>query len=57
MLKEHSYKEAAIELEISVNTVKTLLKAGVKGLRLLLKEKQDSLLFWYMQIRFKNESI
>lgn len=57
MLKEHSYKEAAIELEISVNTVKTLLKAGVKGLRSLLKEKQDSLLFWYMQIRYKNESI
>lgn len=56
MLKELTYKETATALGISVNTVKTLLKAGVKELRTMLKDKQNYLFFWYMQIRFKNEA-
>ena len=41
MLKECMYKEAAEELGVSINTVKTLLKAGIKELRVLLKDQQE----------------
>lgn len=47
MLQEKMYKEAADELGVSINTVKTLLKQGMKELRESLKDKQDYLLFLY----------
>lgn len=50
MLNEYSYKQTAEALGISVNTVKTLLKTGVKELRSLLKDKQEYLLLWYIYI-------
>lgn len=41
MIRDQMYKDAAEELGVSVNTVKTLLKQGVKELRLILQDKQD----------------
>ena len=40
MLQEKMYKEAAEELGVSVNTVKTLLKQGMRELRELLKTER-----------------
>ncbi|WP_240388169.1 RNA polymerase sigma factor [Butyricimonas synergistica] len=40
MLRGRMYKEAAEELGVSLNTVKTLLKIGLKELRVLLKEQR-----------------
>ena len=54
MLKEKSYKEAAAELGVSVNTIKTLLKQGVKELRANLKDKQDGLLLLYFRCICRN---
>ena len=46
MCQGHTYQEAADELQVSVNTVKTLLKAGMKELRSELQEyKKIFLLF------------
>lgn len=45
MLHEKTYKDAAEQLGVSVNTVKTLLRQGMKDLRLHLKDKQK-LLLW-----------
>ena len=43
------YKEAAEELEVSVNTIKTLLSTGLKQLR---QQFPDSLLLLFMVKRF-----
>ena len=40
-LKKMKYKEAADELNISVNTIKTLLRNGMKHLREVFKDKED----------------
>ena len=46
MCQGHSYQETADELEVSINTVKTLLKAGMRELRSELEEyKKMFLLF------------
>ena len=46
MCQGHSYQETANELEVSINTVKTLLKAGMRELRSELEEyKKMFLLF------------
>ena len=42
------YKEAAEELGVSVNTVKTLLKQGMRELRELLKDKQELIFYFYL---------
>lgn len=44
VLHEKMYKEAAEELGVSVNTVKTLLRQGMKELRERFKDKQELLL-------------
>ena len=44
------YKEAAEELEISVNTVKSQLRKGIKKLKENLLKHQDLLLFWLMRM-------
>ena len=54
MLGGRMYKEAADELGVSVNTVKTLLKAGIKELRVLLKDQRGILLLFV--IRFTKVS-
>lgn len=51
MLEDKMYKEAASELGVSVNTVKTLLKQGMKVLKVELKDKQEYLLFLYIRAR------
>ncbi|MEG0795423.1 MAG: sigma-70 family RNA polymerase sigma factor [Odoribacter sp.] len=56
MLKDQMYKEAAEELGVSVNTVKTLLKQGIKELREMLKDKQDFIFFLYLRKEFENQS-
>lgn len=48
MLQEKMYKEAAEELGVSVNTVKTLLKQGMRELRELLKDKQELIFYFYL---------
>ncbi len=55
LLQDKTYKQAAEELNVSVNTVKTLLKQGIKGLRRQLKDQHDRLilLYIYHQIRRK----
>ena len=46
MCQGHSYQETADELKVSINTVKTLLKAGMRELRSELEEyKKMFLLF------------
>ena len=46
MCQGHSYQETSEELEVSINTVKTLLKAGMRELRSELEEyKKMFLLF------------
>lgn len=49
MLKDMKYQEAADELGISINTVKSLLKSGMKDLRSLLKDKRDLIFFLYIR--------
>lgn len=44
VLHEKMYKEAAEELGVSVNTVKTLLRQGMKELRERFRDKQELLL-------------
>lgn len=46
MLNDKMYKEAAEELGVSINTVKTLLKQGIRELRELLGDKQDMIFFF-----------
>ena len=48
MSQEKMYKEAAEELGVSVNTVKTLLKQGMRELRELLKDKQELIFYFYL---------
>lgn len=43
LIDEMKYKEAAVELNISVNTLKTLLRNGLKTLRAELKEEYRSI--------------
>lgn len=45
VLREKQYKEAAEELGVSVNTIKTLLRLGIKELRERLKGKQECIFF------------
>lgn len=54
MLKDKMYKEAAEELGISVNTVKTLLKQGIRELRGLLQDKQELIFFLFLRNIYKN---
>lgn len=56
MLKEKMYKEAAEELGVSINTVKTLLKQGMKELRERLKDKQEYLLL-YLRCLWKKKGL
>ncbi len=53
MLEGKMYKEAAEELGVSVNTVKTLLKQGMKELRKTFKDKHELLLWigWWKNKR------
>lgn len=53
MLEDKMYKEAAEELGVSVNTIKTLLKQGMKILNEELKDKQDYLLLLYMRVKLQ----
>lgn len=46
LIDEMKYKEAAAELNISVNTLKTLLRNGLKILRVELKEEYRSFILW-----------
>lgn len=48
MLNDRMYKEAAEELGISINTVKTLLRQGMKELRERLKEKEAYLVLFLL---------
>ena len=43
-----SYQETADELEVSINTVKTLLKAGMRELRSELEEYKKMFLFFML---------
>ncbi|MDR1414807.1 MAG: sigma-70 family RNA polymerase sigma factor [Odoribacteraceae bacterium] len=47
VLMERSYKEAAGELRVSVNTIKTLLRLGLKELRVALKDHPALLLLFF----------
>lgn len=49
VLNGKQYKEAASELGVSVNTIKTLLRQGLKELREKLKGKQDCIFFLYFR--------
>lgn len=57
MLKDQMYKEAAEELGVSVNTVKTLLKQGIKELRMMLKDKQDLIFLTLFTRHDKSERV
>ncbi|MCB6971581.1 MULTISPECIES: RNA polymerase sigma factor [Butyricimonas] len=50
MLRGRMYKEAAEELGVSVNTVKTLLKVGLKELRILLKEQREMIFLFISRL-------
>jgi RNA polymerase sigma-70 factor (ECF subfamily) len=50
VIAERSYKEAADELGVSVNTVKTLLRLGLNELRDTLKKNPVLLLFFHLFI-------
>lgn len=52
LVDEMKYKEAAAELNISVNTLKTLLRGGLKTLRAELKEEYRS----FIVVRFRNNN-
>ena len=53
VLEEKMYKEVAEELGVSLNTVKTLLRLGIRELRELLKGKEG--LFMLLCMRFREE--
>lgn len=55
MQNERTYKEAAEELGVSVNTIKTLLKQGMRELRDKLKDKQDYLILMYIWKRWRSK--
>eukprot|EP01029_Cantina_marsupialis_P029546 TRINITY_DN781824_c0_g1_i1.p1 TRINITY_DN781824_c0_g1~~TRINITY_DN781824_c0_g1_i1.p1 ORF type:complete len:185 (+),score=15.12 TRINITY_DN781824_c0_g1_i1:353-907(+) len=48
MIQNMKYKEAAEELDVSVNTVKTLLKSGMSKLKEGLKEHQDLFYLFFL---------
>lgn len=50
ILNERSYKEAATELSVSINTIKTLLRLGLKTLRETLQDQRALLLFFHLFI-------
>lgn len=52
LMLDMTYQETADELHISVNTVKTLLRNGLKMLREELKEDRYLLLFIFLQKKF-----
>nr|WP_320120428.1 sigma-70 family RNA polymerase sigma factor [uncultured Marinifilum sp.] len=49
MLQNMRYKEAAEELEVSVNTIKTLLRGGLAKLKESLKDRQDLFILFFMK--------
>ena len=49
LMQEQKYQEAADELHISVNTVKTLLKNGLKILREELKDERYLILYFLLR--------
>lgn len=51
LIDEMKYKEAAADLNISVNTLKTLLRNGLKTLRAELKEEYCSFILWIYNCR------
>lgn len=55
LIQEMKYQEAADKLQISVNTVKSLLKKGMKTIREELKEEKR-LLFYFFVLKFKSKS-
>lgn len=57
ILQDKTYKQAAEELNVSVNTVKTLLKQGIKGLRCELKDRRDRLIFLYIYHRMRRKTL
>lgn len=57
LIDEMKYKEAAAELDISVNTLKTLLRNGLRTLRAELKEKYRSFLFVWILCKYKDEIV
>lgn len=48
MLKNMRYKEAAEELDVSVNTIKTLLRSGLAKLKERLKDRKDLFILFFM---------
>lgn len=52
LMLDMKYQEAADELNISLNTVKTLLRNGLKMLREELKDDRSLLLFIFSQKKF-----
>ncbi|MGQ1910597.1 RNA polymerase sigma factor [Marinifilum sp. RC60d5] len=49
MIQNMRYKEAAEELEVSVNTIKTLLRGGLAKLKESLKDRQDLFILFFMK--------
>lgn len=56
MCQGHSYQETADELEVSINTVKTLLKAGMRELRSELEEYKKMFLLFMLYPRIFNKT-
>ena len=56
LMQDMKYKEAAEELHISVNTLKTLLKNGLKMLREDLKDERNLLLFIFFKKKLSGHS-
>lgn len=54
MLRELKYKEAAAELQISVNTVKFLLNKGVARLRERLAGKNKEILLFFLRYIYRH---
>ena len=50
VLQEKQYKKAAEELGVSVNTIKTLLRQGIKELRERLKGKRECIFFLMLDL-------
>ena len=48
MIQNMKYKEAAEELDVSINTIKTLLQHGLKKLRADLKNNKDLFYLFFM---------
>ncbi len=48
MIQNLKYKEAAEELGVSVNTIKTLLKSGIQKLKVSLKDHKDLFHLFFM---------